>query len=485
MQAIWPLAMAIGIGWLMQFVVGPQSGGFASKVMLVMGINIILAVSLTVVNGFTGQFSLGHAGFMAAGGYAGAAVVYYGSMKLWGSADFAGGLLSYTGVQAFAGPLLGKGDVLFVVACLIAGLLAAAAGYVVGLPSLRLRGDYLAIVTLGFGEIVRVVLQGTGDQVPPWKAASIEQVPLHELPLMLGGPKGFNLLPTYTTLFWVYVFVVLTFIGVYRLKSSSSGRAFLSIREDEIAAQAMGVNITRYKVRAFVLSSFLAGMAGALYGLDIGAINASELGFQKSFDIIIMVVMGGMGSISGAALAAVILTMLPELLRDPPPVWPAGLLVLVIAAIVQASRGRWNWRPLLAVAAGTALLEWCRLCCAASREVGPGASAADQLPPRLGVIGVAWLAVAAYLQWRRRRWRVGPLVGIAAATAAVELMRWYASGSPINLADYRLIIYALLLIVMMILRPNGLFGVNEVWDYIGARRRRLVRSDPARAEGAP
>ena len=419
MQGLWPLLASLALALLMFRVVGPLAGGFGSKVMLVAGINIVLAVSLTIVNGFTGQFSIGHAGFMALGGYAASSLVYYGSMRLWGAADFAGGLLSVTGdLDTFTGPLIGKGDVLFVVACLVGGLVAAGAGWLVGLPSLRLRGDYLAIVTLGFGEIVRVILQGTPDQIQPWKAADAANVPFYELMFKVGGPKGFNLLPIYTTLFWVYLCVGLTLILVYRLKTSSYGRAFLSIREDEIAAQAMGVDITRYKVRAFVFSSFLAGVAGALYGLDLGAINATELGFQKSIDIIIMVVLGGMGSISGAALAAVILTILPELLRDPPAIWPAGLAVLIVMVIVQALRRRWN---------------------------------------------------------------VKSLVVVAVATAALEIARRLCVANGINIADYRLVLYALMLVLMMILRPEGLFGVNELWDYFGTRRRRLVHLERATA----
>ncbi|MFM9996670.1 MAG: branched-chain amino acid ABC transporter permease [Phycisphaerales bacterium] len=400
-RVLWPLVVGLLVAALVQFVIGAQVGGFSSKVMLIAGINIILAVSLTVVNGFTGQFSMGHAGFMAVGGYVAAAITYYGSIKLLGTAEFAGGALSWTGSEAHAGSFITRGDFLFIASCLVGGLAAAGAGYVVGLPSLRLRGDYLAIVTLGFGEIVRVLLQGTPDQIPPWRAAEAANFPAHELALKLGGPKGFNLLPTYTTLFWVYLFVVLTLIICYRLKTSSIGRAFLSIREDEIAAQAMGVDVTRYKVRAFVLASFFAGLAGGLYAMDIGAINAGDLGFQKSFDCIIMVVLGGMGSISGAALAAIILTILPELLRSPPPVWPAGLALLAVAAIVQHRRGRWNVRALAVIAGLTIILEVGRQVCVAQG---------------------------------------------------------------VNIADFRLIIYALALIAMMIVRPQGLFGLREVWE---------------------
>jgi len=410
-NALWPVAVAIAVGLVMFYGVGPWAGGYQTNVMLVIGINIILAASLTVVNGFAGQFSLGHAGFMALGGYTAAAIVYYGSMRAWGSADFAGGALSYSGSGEFTGPWLGRGDVLFLFACLAGGCVAAGAGFIVGQPSLRLKGDYLAIVTLGFGEIVRVVLQGTPDQISPWQAKTALDVPAWKLPLMLGGPKGFNLLPIYSTLFWVYACVVLTLIAIYRLKLSSTGRAFLSIREDEVASQAMGVDVTKFKVSAFVLSSFFAGVAGGLFAMSIGAINASELGFQKSFDIVIMVVLGGMGSISGAVLAATILTILPELLRAPPPVWPAGLALLAVMVLVQWRRGRWNLRSLAVVAAATILLEVGRRICLAKG---------------------------------------------------------------INIADYRLVLYALMLILMMILRPEGLFGVNEIWDYFGARRQRIM-----------
>jgi branched-chain amino acid transport system permease protein len=275
------------------------------------------------------------------------------------------------------------------------------------LPSLRLRGDYLAIVTLGFGEIVRVLFQGTHDQIQPWKAQEAIAKPAYELAISLGGPKGLNLLPTYTTLFWVYLFVVLTLIICYRVKNSSSGRAFLSIREDEVASQAMGIDITRYKVRAFVLSAFFAGLAGGLYAMDIGAINAGDLGFLKSFDIIIMVVLGGMGSISGAALAALILTALPEYLRDPLPVWYFGVGILIIYLISAAVK---------------------------------------------------------------HKIRAKTVVVIVGATVVLETGRQIALANGIIISDFRLIIYALLLITMMLVRPQGLFGIHEVWELLPRRR---------------
>jgi len=369
LQSAAPLLVAVGVGLLMHFAVQPAVGAFKARVLVDIGINIILAVSLTLVNGFTGQFSIGHAGFMALGGYAAGALSYYGSFRLFGAAAFHGGVLSWTASQGpFHGPWLGSGDLLFVAACLVGGLVAAGAGYLVGLPSLRLRGDYLAIVTLGFGEIVRVVLQSTQTQLS--QAPDVAATPWPLLTLKLGGALGFIGLPFYTTLFWVYLAVALTLAVAIRLKRSSYGRAFLAIREDEVAAEALGVHTTRYKVRAFVLAAFLAGVAGALYAHLVGSVNAGELGFQKSFEVVIMVVLGGMGSVSGSTLAAIVLTLLPELLRT--------------------------------------------------------------------VTG----SVNTYLP------------------------RAY------ELPDLRMIIYSLALILMMILRPQGFFGLREIWDWRVRRRPR-------------
>ncbi len=309
-----PVVAGVALALLLHFSIRTSQGAFANKLLVDIGINIILAVSLTLVNGFTGQFSIGHAGFMAIGGYVAAAITYYGSLRLLGHAAFSGGVLSWTMSQgSFGGPWFGPGDGLFLLGCLAGGLAAAVAGYVVGLPSLRLRGDYLAIVTLGFGEIVRVLLQGTDPQL--FEPSAVARTSWPVLFTHLGGALGFISLPFYTTLFWVYAFVALTLVVTFRIKRSSYGRALLSIREDEIAAEAMGVPTTRFKVRAFVLAAFFAGVAGALYGHSIGSVNAQDLGFQKSFELIIMVVLGGMGSISGSTLAAVLLTVLPEALR--------------------------------------------------------------------------------------------------------------------------------------------------------------------------
>ncbi|MDX2118268.1 MAG: branched-chain amino acid ABC transporter permease [Planctomycetota bacterium] len=313
-DAVWPLLAAIGVGLLFQLVLRPNLNPYTAILMLTIGVNIVLAVSLTMVNGFTGQFSMGHAGFLAVGGYASGIITYYGSQKLFGSGALRAGMLNGMPIDASGLPLLGGGEWLFVIALIIGGLVSAGLGYIVGLPSLRLKGDYLAIVTLGFGEIVRVLIQQSGPVIQ--SPEQVKDAPLWKLPTAVGGALGFGNIPQYSSLFWVYLVAVITILVAVRLKRSSYGRAFLSIREDEIAAEAMGVNTTKFKIRAFVLAAFFAGVAGGLYGHQLGvSLSPTDAGFQKSFDFIIMVVLGGMGSISGACLAAIVVTLLPEYLR--------------------------------------------------------------------------------------------------------------------------------------------------------------------------
>jgi branched-chain amino acid transport system permease protein len=237
----------------------------------IVGVNVILAVSLNIVNGMTGQFSIGHAGFMAVGAY------------LSGRTSIALQTTLISGLP-IAVVSLGAG-----------GLAAALCGFVVGLPSLRLRGDYLAIVTLGFGEIIRVAVQNTPA---------------------LGGALGLSGIPQRSSLASVALCVFLTVLVARRIKNSSHGRALLAIREDEIAAEAMGVDTTGYKVRSFVVSAFIAGVAGGLFAHFVPIINPGSFTFVKSIEIVVMVVAGGLGSTSGAITAAVVLTLLPEGLRS-------------------------------------------------------------------------------------------------------------------------------------------------------------------------
>jgi branched-chain amino acid transport system permease protein len=320
MRGVLPLAVGFAVAIALQLAIGPVAGPFAVKLLMDIGINVILAVSLNLVNGFTGQFSIGHAGFMAVGGYVAGAITYYGSFLLWGGPTVRAGWLS-------------GGDLLFVSGCIAGALIAAGAGFVVGLPSLRLRGDYLAIVTLGFGEIVRVLLQRTGDVIT--SADEVKTASTWTLATSVGGSLGFSGLPYYTDLFWVYLFTTITVVVALHLKFSSYGRAFLSIRENEIAAEAVGINTTKLKVRAFVLAAAFAGIAGGLFAHEVGtSLNPRELGFQKSFDIVIMVVLGGMGSVSGAVLAAIVLTLLPEALRGfsefRMPIYALALILMMI-----------------------------------------------------------------------------------------------------------------------------------------------------------
>jgi branched-chain amino acid transport system permease protein len=295
-------------------VIAPALGDTWARILLEVGIAIVLAGSLNIVNGFAGQFSIGHAGFMLIGAYAAAVVTYYGSIELWGSAALHGGFL-------------GGGDLLFLGACVIGGLVAAIAGVAVGLPSLRLRGDYLAIVTLGFGEIVRILVTLSGDVLYPSEMAGKGWF---DYATHLGGAVGFTPKPPsyvsptpwkeatgHAGIFYVYVFVAILCIVAYRLKTSSKGRALLAVRENEVAAEAMGIDTSRVKVSAFVLAAFFAGIGGALFAHEFGVtLGPKDLGFQKSIDLVIIVVLGGMGSITGVVAAATILTVLPEVSRE-------------------------------------------------------------------------------------------------------------------------------------------------------------------------
>ncbi|HYF14244.1 MAG TPA: branched-chain amino acid ABC transporter permease [Phycisphaerales bacterium] len=315
-RGLTPFALCVAFAVLMQLAVKPAVDAYTARLLLDIGTNIVLAVSLTMVNGFTGQFSMGHAGFLAVGGYVAATVMYYGSLRLWGNAEMAGGMLSSMPIKPQPGRSpFSPGDVLFLCSLVAGGLVSGVFGILVGLPSLRLRGDYLAIVTLGFGEIVRVTIQQTGPVIKD--AATARATPWPELFTRVGGSLGFSGPPPYTSLFWAFLAATLTVLVAIRLKRSTFGRAFLSIREDEIASEAMGVNTVRYKVEAFVISAFFAGIAGGLYAHTLGVgLSPQAAGFQKSFDIIIMVVLGGLGSVSGAVIAAVVLTLLPEYLRE-------------------------------------------------------------------------------------------------------------------------------------------------------------------------
>jgi branched-chain amino acid transport system permease protein len=268
-----PLVLGGLLVWAVQ---GVLSGPWPI-ILMAAGINIILAVSLNVVNGFTGQFSIGHAGFMAVGAYTAAKIV-----------------MATRGIEL--GGLGSLSEAMFFLLALACGMVAAAvAGFLVGMPSLRLRGDYLAIVTLGFNEIIRVIIENTP---------------------FLGQATGISGLPRRTTLVWVGLGVVATVMMAQRLAASTHGRALLAIREDEVAAEAMGVNTTGYKVRSFVIAAAFAGLAGGLLVHLIQLCTPKSFTFIKSFEVVVMIVLGGLGSISGAIVAALALSLVLELFRE-------------------------------------------------------------------------------------------------------------------------------------------------------------------------
>ena len=248
------------------------------------GVNIILAVSLNLTVGFLGELTLGHAGFMSVGAYAGCLFTIYCNLPVW---------------------------IEFPLALIIGGLAAAIFGVIIGILALRLNGDYLAIVTLAFGEIIRSVLNNvkfTGGA---------------------GGLKGIDKTSNFTI---AYILVILTLIVITNVVRSRHGRAIMAIRDNIIAAQSVGINIVYYKLVAFVGAAFFAGVAGVLYGHNLGILKPSTFDFNKSIEILVIVVLGGMGNITGSVIAAIIITLLPEVLRD---LADYRMLIYSIALIVM------------------------------------------------------------------------------------------------------------------------------------------------------
>ncbi len=247
---------------------------YQNKVLLLVGINIILAVSLNVATGYLGQLPLGHAGFMAVGAYTCALFTKYSTLPE---------------------------PVAFAVGLLLGAVMAAVFGVLIGIPALRLTGDYLAILTLGFGEIIRITLNNI-DNVLGFS--------------LFYGAKGLKNIPKYADLPSVFLCVVLTCFLIHTMLKSRHGRAVLAIRDNEIAAESCGIQTTYYKVMAFSFSAAFAGLAGGLYACYIGVLDPSNFDFMKSIEILVMVVLGGMGSMLGSILSATVLTILPEALRS-------------------------------------------------------------------------------------------------------------------------------------------------------------------------
>lgn len=265
---------------IMSLAWGGELNRYHFQVLSIICINIILAVSLNLITGFTGQLSLGHAGFMAVGAYVSA-------------------FLSRIITKILVLPGINEMNffvktVVFCPVILVGALAAAVLGFLVGLPTLRLRGDYLAIATLGLGEIIRIVLVNLD---------------------VVGGARGYAV-PQYTTFTLSFVLMLLSVFIMINFLNSTHGRACISIREDEIAAEAMGINTTRYKVLAFTLGAFFAGLSGALFAHLIVYISPQTFDFLKSIDILVMVVLGGLGSVTGSIASATFITLITEVLRQ-------------------------------------------------------------------------------------------------------------------------------------------------------------------------
>ena len=256
---------------------------FILRVFNLCAIYIILALSLNLLNGFTGLFSLGHAGFMAVGAYVSALLTMSPQSKE----------MNY--FLAPIVPVLKNITIPFFPALIIAGLTSALVGFLIGAPILRLKDDYLAIATLGFSEIIRVVLTN--------------------LQTVTNGAQGLKGLPRFSTTYTVWGVAGLMVLFMVMLMRSSYGRAMKAVRDDDLAAEAMGVNVFKTKVTAFTVSSFWAGVGGALLGHQITTIDPKMFTFSFTFNIVLIVVLGGTGSITGSVLAAILDTVLMEFLR--------------------------------------------------------------------------------------------------------------------------------------------------------------------------
>ena len=250
---------------------------FWGMTLILICVYIILATSLNLINGITGQFSIGHAGFMAIGAYLSAIVI----VKFEGS---------------------------LVVALLVGALVSAAAGFLIGLPTLRLRGDYLAIATLGLGEIVRIFFLNMDS---------------------VGGASGMSV-PREINWTWAFWLMVISVLIMMNFVNSTHGRACISVRENEIAAEAMGINTTKYKVMAFTFGAFFAGLAGGIYASYMYFIQPMTFSFLKSFDILVMVVLGGLGSMTGSIVGAIVMTALSAFLSS----WPEWRLVITAVLLI-------------------------------------------------------------------------------------------------------------------------------------------------------
>jgi branched-chain amino acid transport system permease protein len=304
MKRLLAVLLCVAVLWGLNRALDAYLNPYYLQILVYIGINVVMATSLNLINGYTGQFNLGHAGFMAIGAYAAAAFSVYAHPALRGLLEFL--------------PATALDPLLFLVSLAVGTCAAILSGLAIGLPTLRLRGDYLAIATLGFGEIVLVVIN------------NMEAV---------GGARGFSDIPGYANFFWVFLFAALTVYVIGRITRAAKGLSFAAIREDEIAALSLGISNTRVKVTAFVIGAGFAGLGGGLYAHYLNYLHVNSFGFLKSVDFVVMVVLGGMGNLWGVVIAAALLTVLPELLRGFAE-WRMILYsLLIIATMLLRSKG--------------------------------------------------------------------------------------------------------------------------------------------------
>lgn len=385
----WPIRILSVVGaivgcFLVDSLAHHQSD-YTQRLIILAGLYVTLAVSLNLINGITGQFSIGHAAFYQVGAYL-------------------GGFLSVNYFKSAHLPPLA-----WLLLTMIAGAAAAAvAGLIVGLPSLRLRGDYLAIVTLGFGEIIRIKVQNTPS---------------------LGGSYGLNVEPKIQSIAFVWLLAILCISVCRNLLKTAHGLPFLAVREDEVASSAMGVNVTQVKVAAFILGSAFAGAAGALLASYEGFITPATFAMDTSFIILTMVVLGGTGSITGSVVAAGFLSYLPEYLRGLKDS-TGGPLTLTGASILASM--------------------------------------------------VAVVAVVAFIRWvysdggRPKQQRIGMTLGAIAGGFVVQLIVSLIFNkigklhdAHVEVGQLRMVIFAMTLIVLMLLRPQGVFAHHEFsWTWV-------------------
>ena len=361
-----------------------QQSDFVQRLIVLAGLYVTLAVSLNLINGITGQFSMGHAAFYQIGAYT----------------------AGFIAMKFYAGAKLPP-ELWMILSLLTGAAVASVAGLIVGLPSLRLKGDYLAIVTLGFGEIIRIIVQNQPA---------------------IGGAYGLSVAPRFEMIWLVWLLAILCIAVCRNLLKTAHGLQFLAVREDEVASSAMGVNVTRTKVTAFLLGSAFAGAAGALLAHFEGFVSPKMFTMDVSFIIVTMVVLGGTGSITGATLAAIGLFFLPEKMRDLPN-FPLGNLVATGIGIV------------------------------------------------IMVIGFRHIAANFHGKMVERVLRYLAILAIAVVVALVLgpiVSKLPTLGVPVEGAKLRMVVFAVTLIVLMLLRPQGIFAHHEFsWAWL----RKVLRID--------